>query len=277
MPRRPFGRTGVDVPVLGLGTWQLRDKERAGEALRVGLDLGLTHVDTAELYTGSEAAIAPVLRGRRDEVFLVSKVLPQNASYDGTLRACDASLRRLGTDHLDAYLLHWRGRSKIDDTMRALETLVDGGKTRFLGVSNFDVEDLEDARKALPNHAVVCDQVLYHLGDRGIEHGLLPWCKKHGVAVVAYSPFGSTGGFPAPGSRKRQVLDDIGKRHGKTARQVTLNFLTRHPSVFAIPKSENPDHVREIAGSVGWELSEKDLEAIDAAFPAGKPRALGLL
>lgn len=270
VPTRPFGPTGVDVPVIGQGTWQLRDKKAAAEALAEGLRLGMTHVDTAELYTGSEEAIAPVLAGRRDDVFLVSKVLPRNASYEGTQKACDASLKRLGTDRLDVYLQHWRDDTfPLADTMRALEHLVDAGKTRFLGVSNFDVADLEEAKGHLRKHPIVCDQVLYHLGARGIEHELVPYCRRERIAVVAYSPFGSRGGFPPGGSAKRRVLDEIGKRHGRSAHQVALAFVTRDPVVFTIPKAESLAHVRDNAGGA-FELAPRDLDEIDRAFPLPK-------
>jgi len=274
--RRTFGSTGVDVTVIGQGTWQLRDPERATEALRAGLDLGMTHLDTAELYRGSEEVVANALQGRRrEEVFVVSKVLPQNAGYRGTLKACEASLRRLRMAQLDVYLLHWWSDSHpIEDTMRAMGDLIDQGKVRFAGVSNLDVSELEQAQAALgKKHRIVCDQVLYHLGERSIEHELLPHCARKGIAVVAYSPLGGPGGraFPQPGSKAWNVLEDVGRRHGKTPRQVALRFLTRHPSVFAIPKAEEVEHVRENAGGAGWTLTEADVAVIEQAFP--RPRA----
>lgn len=268
MLTRPFGWTGVEVPVIGQGTWQLRDKRRAAEALRVGLDLGMTHVDTAELYTGSEQVVREALAGRgRGEVFLVSKVLPRHASHKGTLEACARSLERLGTDHLDAYLLHWNsGERPIAETMRALAELADAGKTRFVGVSNFDVDELEEAKAALGKHRLACNQVLYHLEERGIESDILPWCKRNGVAVVGYSPFGSTHGFPSPRSEGGKVLAAVAERLGKTPRQVALAFLTRDPSVFAIPKAEDPQHVRDNAGGA-FELPRDAVEELDRAFP----------
>lgn len=267
MRKRPFGHTGVQVPVIGQGTWQLRDKKAAADALRVGLDLGMTHVDTAELYTGSEQAIAPVIRDRRDEVFLVSKVLPRNATYKGTLEACRRSLERLGTDRLDVYLLHWRtDEHPLEDCMRALGELVDQGLTRFVGVSNFDVPDLEMAKSHLGRHRLAENQVLYHLGARGIEADVVPWCKRNGVAVVGYSPFGSTGGFPSPRTPGGKVLEDVARRLGKTPRQVALAFLTRDPGVFAIPKAEKAEHVRDNAGG-DLDLPTDAVAEIDAAFP----------
>lgn len=279
MERRTFGSTGDSVPVIGQGTWQLRDPAKAEAALRAGLDLGLTHIDTAELYTGSEEVVGRAIRGRRDEAFVVSKVLPRNASYEGTTKACESSLRRLQSERLDVYLLHWNeSYVRLDETMRAMGDLIQAGRTRFAGVSNFDVEELREAQAALKGHRIVCDQVLYHLADRGIEHELLPFCERNGVAVVAYSPFGGPGaGWPPGGKRGARTLEEIAHKHGQTPRQVCLNFLTRHENVFAIPKAENEEHVRENAGSVGWELDERDLDAIESAFPLGKPRRLGMI
>lgn len=267
MLRRPFGPTGVDVAVVGQGTWQLKDTEAATEALRVGLDLGMTHVDTAELYTGSEQAIAPALAGRRDEVFLVSKVLPKNASFAATIRACEASLARLGTDHLDVYLQHWTdGSHPIEETMRAMGELIDRKLIRWAGVSNFDVDELEEARRALGKHRLAANQVLYHLQERGIESEILPWCKRHDVAVVGYSPFGSRHGFVDPASRGGKALAALAARLGKTPRQVALAFLTRDPSLFAIPKAERIAHVRENAGGA-FALPAEAIAELDRAFP----------
>lgn len=272
MLRRKFGWTGVDVPVIGQGTWKIeggRDTERqAVEALRLGLDLGMTHIDTAEMYGRGrvEELVAEAIAGRRDEVFLVSKVMPDNASYEGTLRACERSLKRLRTGWLDLYLLHWPSSYPIGDTMRAMEELIARGLVRFIGVSNFDVEGLRGAEGALSRERLACDQVLYHLGYRAIERRLLPYCAKRGMAVVGYSPFGQ-GDFPSPRSAGGRVLAEVAKRHGRTPRQVALNFLTRHPSVFTIPKAVRPEHVRENSGGVGWDLTEDDITAIDRAFP----------
>ncbi|MEA3200951.1 MAG: hypothetical protein QOE90_2379 [Thermoplasmata archaeon] len=267
IPKRKFGPTGVDVPVLGQGTWQLRDKGAALETLKVGLDLGMTHVDTAELYRGSEEVVGEAIRGRREQVFLVSKVLPSHASFEGTLRACEQSLAKLGTERLDVYLLHWSdGSHPIAETMRAMGELIDKGKIRWAGVSNFDVEELEEAKSALGRHRLACNQVLYHLDQRGIESDVLPWCKRNGVAVVGYSPFGSTNGFPSAASRGGKALGDVARRLGKTPRQVALAFLSRDPDVFLIPKAEKVEHARDNAGG-GLTLSKNDIEALDAAFP----------
>lgn len=273
MLKRKFGWTDVEVPVIGQGTWMIegdRDTERlAVEALRLGLDLGLTHIDTAEMYGNGhvEELVAEAIAGRREEVFLVSKVLPSNASYEGTLRACKRSLKRLKTDWLDLYLLHWPSSSiPIGDTMRAMEKLVAEGLVRFIGVSNFDLEELKEAEDSLRNERMACDQVLYHLGYRGIERRLLPYCTKQGIAVVGYAPFGH-GNFPSPKSAGGRVLTEIAERHNRTSRQVALNFLTRHSCIFTIPKNSRPERARENSGGVGWELTEYEVAAINQAFP----------
>jgi diketogulonate reductase-like aldo/keto reductase len=271
--KRLFGPTGVAVPVIGQGTWNIegsRDQEtRAVEALRAGIDLGLTHIDTAEMYGRgrAEALVGEAIRGRRDEVFLVSKVLPSNASYAGTLRACERSLSHLGTDHLDLYLLHWEGSHPITETMRAMERLIDEGRILFAGVSNFDVPKLEEARAAMRNHPLAANQVLYHLGERGIERTVIPYCHQHGIAVVGYTPFGQDA-FPRPLSKGGRVLTSVAQHHKRTVRQVILNFLVRLPNVFTIPKSSNVKHTRENAGGGDWTLPAEDLAAIDHVFPA---------
>lgn len=276
MLKREFGSTGVSVPVIGQGTWNM-DAEGL-EALRLGIELGMTHIDTAELYTGAEQVVARVLRDNRKKIFLVSKVLPSNASHKGTLRACDASLQRLKTDYLDAYLLHWwTGAYPIAETMRAMEELVAAGKIRHIGVSNLDIEQLKQAQKALGRAKIVCNQVLYHLRSRGIENRLIGYCESHRIAVVGYSPFGQ-GDFPAPKSKQGKVLESIAAGHGKTARQVALNFLTRRNSLFVIPKSADPGHVRENAGATGWKLDQEDLKLIDSVFPVpGKDEPLDMI
>jgi len=272
MIKRKFGRTNIEVPVIGQGTWMIegdRNTERlAIEALRLGLDLGMTHIDTAEMYGNGrvEEMVAETITGRREEVFLVSKVLPSNASYEGTIRACERSLKRLKTDWLDMYLLHWPGAHPIRETMRAMEKLVAEGLIRLIGVSNFDVEELKAAEKALRNEPIACDQVLYHLGYRGIERRLLLYCTKRKIAVVGYAPFGH-GNFPSPHSVRGQVLAEIAERHSRTPQQVALNFLTRHPNIFTIPKTRRPERVRENSGGVGWELTDYNIAAINYAFP----------
>jgi diketogulonate reductase-like aldo/keto reductase len=277
--RRKFGWTGLNVPVIGMGTWMIegrsRDAERrAIEALHLGLDLGMNHIDTAEMYGNGrvEELVAEAVDGQREKVFLVSKVLPSNASYEGTLKACERSLKRLKTDFIDLYLLHWpSSQHPIEETMRAMEKLVDEGMIKFIGVSNFDVEQLREAQKALVKHRIACNQVLYHLAYRGIERELLPYCTENGIAIVGYSPFGH-GNFLSSHSRGGKVLDEIAKRHNRTVRQVALNFLTRDSNLFTIPKAGNPDHIRDNSGAVGnWKLTDEDIAAIDRTFPL--PRA----
>jgi diketogulonate reductase-like aldo/keto reductase len=268
MERRPFGSTKREVAVIGQGTWSIEqaDAGTAAAALRRGLDLGMTHIDTAEMY-GSGAAeerVGEAIAGRRDEVFLVSKVLPHNASRTGTIAACERSLKRLRTDRLDCYLLHWRGSHPLADTVAAFERLRADGKILSWGVSNFDVDDLDEVR-AIGHPA--CNQVLYHLNVRAIEHAVIPWCERNRVAVVAYSPFGHGGDFPAPQSKGGRALGEIAGRHGAAPRQIALSFLTRRRSVFAIPKAANPDHAEENAGAGVIHLSDGELARIDAAFP----------
>ena len=248
------------------------------EAVRMGIELGMTHIDTAEMYTGAEEITAEAIRGIRSKIFLVSKVVPSNASYKGTLRACDASLRRLKTDYLDVYLLHWwSGSHPIGETMRAMEELVAAGKVRYIGVSNFDVDQLKQAQRALTREKIICDQVIYHLRSRAIENHVLPYCESQNIAVVGYSPFGQ-GDFPSSGSKQGKALQTIADRHGKTPRQVALNFLTRRKSLFTIPKAGKVEHVRDNSGGTGWKLTEDDLKLIDGAFPpAGKGEPLDML
>ncbi|WP_342378919.1 aldo/keto reductase [Myxococcus stipitatus] len=273
MEQHVFGGTGKHVPVLGQGTWQMEgdDHAEAIRSLRAGLDLGLTHVDTAELYGRGrveELIVSEAIAGRRNEVFLVSKVMPSNASYAGTLAACEKSLKKLRTDWLDCYLLHWPGSHPLEETVRAFEKLVADGKIRSWGVSNFAVSDLEELLLLTKPERIACNQVLYHLEERAIEHAVLPWCEARGIAVVGYSPFGN-GNFPQPDSEGGRVLADIARAHGATPRQVALQFLVRRPSLFAIPKSSRVAHLKDNAAASMLELSADDLGRIDAAFPLG--------
>jgi diketogulonate reductase-like aldo/keto reductase len=263
------------VPAIGQGTWHLESDAAAPAiaALQRGLDLGMTHVDTAELYGSGkvEALVGKAIAGRRDEVYLVSKVMPSNASADGTLRACERSLRQLGTDHLDCYLLHWPGQVPLADTFGAFERLREQGKILSYGVSNFDEDELGEAIAVAGPGRIACNQVLYNLSERGIEHAVLPLCEAEGIAVVGYTPFG-TASFPPPGP-SGQRLAQIAARRGVTARQVALAFLTRRPSLFAIPKSGKAQHTEENATSGDLVLSEAEIAEIDAAFPLGKRRS----
>jgi diketogulonate reductase-like aldo/keto reductase len=269
MKSRSFGQTARNVPIIGQGTWQIDGGDRAGAvtSMRRGLDAGMTHIDTAEMYGDAELLVRDAIRGRREEVFLVSKVLPSNASRAGTIKACERSLDRLGTDRLDCYLLHWRGRFPVRDTIAAFEDLVRDGKILSWGVSNFDVEDLDEAMAIAGPGKIACNQVLYHLEERAIEHAVLPWCEKNSVALVGYSPFGS-GSFPKSSSAGGQVLARIGARHQATARQVALTWLARR--TFVIPKASKADHVAENAAAGDIVLTADDAAAIDAAFPRGR-------
>jgi diketogulonate reductase-like aldo/keto reductase len=280
--KRIFGTTQRLVASIGQGTWKIEGSAAADviAALRRGLDLGLTHIDTAEMYGSgaSERIIGKAIEGRRDEVFLVSKVLPNHASKNGTLAACEKSLAHLRTDRLDCFLLHWRGSVPLEDTIAAFETLVRQGKILAWGVSNFDVQDLaEVAAIAGPGHPA-CNQVLYHLKERAIEHAVLPWCAQHGTAVVAYTPFGQSPGIFAGESKAAKVLREIADSHGATPRQVALRFLLRRPEIFVIPKASDIAHVTENAGTYNLELNDSDMAKIDAAFPLGKaPRGLPMI
>jgi diketogulonate reductase-like aldo/keto reductase len=279
MKLRQFGQNGPPVSVIGQGTWYIDrgDRKSAVAALRHGIDLGMTHIDTAEMYGDAEPVVADAIAGRRDEVFLVSKVLPSNASRRGTITACERSLKRLKTDRLDCYLLHWRGSYPLSETVAAFEELVAAGKIRSWGVSNFDADDLDEMLDVAGKGKIACNQVLYHLQERAIEHAVIPWCEKHGTAVVAYSPFGHSD-FPSPRSKGGEVLRAIADAHRATARQVALAFLTRAPLVFAIPKASSEQHAAENAAAGDLVLSADEIAAIDKAFPRGpKPRGLPML
>jgi diketogulonate reductase-like aldo/keto reductase len=271
---REFGSTHRQVVPVGQGTWKIEASaaDCAAAALRRGLDLGLTHIDTAEMYGSgaSERVIARAIEGRRDEVFLVSKVLPSNASKKGTVAACEKSLSRLRTDRLDCYLLHWRSSVPLEETIAAFESLAAQGKILSWGVSNFDVEDLEEvAAIAGPGHPA-CNQVLYHLQVRAIEQAVLPWCRKHGSAVVAYTPFGQSPKIFEGGGKSAAVLREIADAHEATPRQIALGYLLRNPEVFVIPKASDLAHVEENAGTNRVKLSAPEIARIDAAFPVGR-------
>jgi diketogulonate reductase-like aldo/keto reductase len=279
MERRQFGSTKRQVAVIGQGTWYIEGCGRASAvaALRRGLDRGMTHIDTAEMYGAAEELIAEAIAGRRDEVFLVSKVLPHHASRHGTIVACDESLSRLHTDRLDCYLLHWRGGYPLEETFEAFQHLQRDGKILSWGVSNFDVPDLEEARQIVGDGSLVCNQVLYHVQERAIEHAVMPWCETHGVAVVGYAPFGH-GRFPGPRTKGGRVLQEIAEAHNATPRQVALRFLIRRPLTFTIPKASRPEHAVENAMAGDLQLTELELARIEEAFPLGRrPRELPVL
>lgn len=279
MRHNPFGHTTRDVSVIGQGTWYIDNGDRAAavRALRAGLDAGMSHIDTAEMYGDAELVIAEAIADRRDEVFLVSKVLPSNASRKGTIAACERSLKRLGTDRLDCYLLHWRGQVPLAETVAAFGELKAAGKIASWGVSNFDVDDLNELSKLAGKGAIACNQVLYHLQERAIEHRVIPWCESHGVAVVAYSPFGHND-FPSMRSPGGKILQQIADAHQATPRQVALAFLIRRPSVFAIPKASSAAHAADNAAASALTLSAAELADIEKVFPRGRePSSLPML
>jgi len=254
---------GGEIPVLGLGTWRMGERGKsAGEeevALRLGLDLGMTLIDTAEMYGdgGAEKIVGKVISGRRDGVYLVSKVLPQNAGRKAAVTACENSLRRLGTDHLDLYLLHWRGSVPLGETVAAFETLHRDGKIRHWGVSNFELADM----KALETAAVAANQLLYNLVRRGIEWDLLPWCRARGIPVMAYSPVEQGRLLRNPALRRLAT-----ERH-VTPAQLALAWVLHQPGVVVIPKAANPAHLRENRAALDIALTPKELAALDRAFP----------
>ena len=271
--RQVITRSGALLGVLGQGTWEMgaRRGERAREvaALRLGFDLGLTLVDTAEMYAdgGAEEVVAEAMQGRRDEVFVVTKVLPRNASRSGTLAAAERSLQRLRTDHIDLYLLHWDGPHPLAETLAAFAALRQQGKVLHYGVSNFDLKDMLEVERTPDGAGVCADQVFYNLMRRGIERNLLPWCIERKIAIMAYTPV-EQGRLAKPGrSGQRRALEQVAKRHGATLSQVALAWTIRAPGVVAVVKAARPEHVRENAGAVELQLDADDLRELDAAFP----------
>jgi diketogulonate reductase-like aldo/keto reductase len=275
MKHRPFGANGPQVPVIGQGTWYIDRGDRAGAiaALRHGIDLGMSHIDTAEMYGDAELVVADAVAGRRDDVFLVSKVLPSNASRRGTINACERSLARLRTDRLDCYLLHWRGSYPLAETVAAFEQLVSAGKIRSWGVSNFDADDLDELLAIAGPGKIACNQVLYHLRQRAIEHAVIPWCERNKVAVVAYSPFGHDD-FPSPRGKPGELLQRIASAHGASARQAALSFLTREAAVFAIPKAATAAHAADNAAAGALILSAEEIAAPIRPFRAAADHAV---
>jgi diketogulonate reductase-like aldo/keto reductase len=282
MKHKAFGTTGVDLPVMGQGTWNMPEsgsaRREAQRAIECGIELGMTHLDTAEMYGAGavEQFLGEVIRDiPREKLFIATKVLPGNATFQGTLEAAQRSLARLRCDYLDLYLLHWPGSHPLEATMQALETLVERGTTRFVGVSNFESDAMLEAASYLRGVPLACNQVLYHLGERGIEHELIPIARQRGIAIVAYTPFGR-GGFLRT-AKGRSVLDGVARKHGATPRQVALAFLTRERNVFAIPKAAQVAHVKENAAAGSLTLQADDIAAIDQAFPRGRPGPLATL
>ena len=261
------GRGGIEMPILGQGTWKMGERperrDEEVESLRLGLDLGMTLIDTAEMYGdgGAEQVVGQAIEGRRHEAFVVSKVLPHNASLEGTIRAAERSLGHLGTDWIDLYLLHWPGRHPLEETFEAFSRLEEQGKIRYFGVSNFDLHEMEAAERLPAGGKVVTNQVLYNLRRRNIERTVLPWCRRHEILVMAYSPF-------EQGRLDRgDALHDIARKHGATPAQIALVWTLRHDSVVAIPKASRPDHVRENAAALAFALTDDDLDELDRAYP----------
>jgi diketogulonate reductase-like aldo/keto reductase len=267
--RLPSGET---VPQLGQGTWHMGENSRLRKeevaALKLGLDLGLTLIDTAEMYGngGAEEVVAEAVQGRRDECFIVSKVLPENSTKAGTIAACERSLKRLKTDRIDLYLLHWRGRPKLEETLAGFEALIASGAIRSWGVSNFDVDDMDEL-VALPGGAACgSNQLLYNLRRRGIEAGLLPWCREHDIPIMAYSPI-------EQGRLLRdRALTAVAIRHRATPAQIALAWVLRQKDMMVIPKATMLEHVRENRAALDIKLTEQDLGELNRAFPPPKGR-----
>ena len=270
--------SGRSIPTFGLGTWRMGEsgRLRADEvaALRHGIARGVTLIDTAEMYGDGEAEriVADAVGRRRDEIFIVSKVLPGNASRDGTIAACEASLKRLKTDRIDLYLLHWRGSVPLEETIEAFSELAQAGKILDWGVSNFDISDMGELWKTPDGDCAVTNQVLYNLTRRGIEFDLMPWCRQHRVPVMAYSPIeqGRLLGHAA--------LREIAKRHDATPAQIALAWLMRHDDVIVIPKATGLTHVDENLGALDLLLTHEDFVALDRAYPPPRsPQPLDML
>jgi len=264
---------GTDVPAFGLGTWRMGERSQIRQAevaaLKAGLDLGVRLVDTAEMYGEGEAEsiVGEAIAGRRDETYVVSKVYPHNASRAGVVAACERSLKRLKTDRIDLYLLHWRGSHKLADTVAGFEALMAAGKIRAWGVSNLDVEDMDELHAVKGGKACATNQVLYNLARRGIEAGLLAWCRKQGVPVMAYSPLDQARIPGAPG------LAAVAKRHGATPAQIMLAWAARHPDAIVIPKATRLEHLRANIAAMELKLTAEDFADLDRAFPPPKRRA----
>jgi diketogulonate reductase-like aldo/keto reductase len=266
MPNVKFP-TGETVPALGQGTWMMGDspsrRKTEADALRLGIDLGMTLIDTAEMYAsgGAEETVGEAIAGRRDEVFIVSKVMPDNASRRGTVAACEKSLRRLKTDRIDLYLLHWPGPAPIAETVDAFTTLKHAGKIRAWGVSNFDVDEMEDVAALADGGAVATNQVMYNLKRRGIEYDLIPWCAQRGIPIMAYSP------LDQGRLLRSRELEAIAARHKASVAQVALAWALQQRQVMVIPKAGSVAHVRENYGALAVALDARDMAALDRAFP----------
>lgn len=266
MDLRPLGNTGVEIPVIGLGTWQYRG---GVEPLRRGISLGAWLIDTAEMYS-TEGVVADAVEGQRDQVFIATKVLGSHLRHHEVMEAADRSLRRLRTDMIDLYQVHWpSSRVPIAETMGTMEELVDQGKVRFIGVSNFSATQLDEARRAMGKYEIVSNQVLYNLVNRDIERDLLPYCQRHQITVIAYSPLDRGGLASRPRLWRRQTmetLERVAAEAGKTQAQVALNWCLSRPNVVAIPKANRVEHVVENCQAAGWALTPQQVQALDSAF-----------
>jgi len=264
---------GFTVHAIGQGTWYMGEKasQRRNEvdALRAGIDLGLTLIDTAEMYAdgAAEEVVGEAIKGQREKVYLVSKVYPWNAGGQKGIAACDASLRRLGTDRIDLYLLHWRGTFGLDETVELMETLQQQGKIGRWGVSNLDYDDMQALWGVSGGAACATNQVLYHLASRGIEYDLLPWCQQQNIPVMAYCPLAQAGRLRS-GLMSHPVVNDIARSHQASAAQILLAWVISHKGVMAIPKAATIEHVKENAGALSIALSAEELVKLDNAFPA---------
>lgn len=268
---------GVVLPAIGQGTWYMGENpgHRRAEvsALRAGVDLGLTLIDTAEMYAdgGAEEVVGEALNGLRERVFLVSKVYPWNAGGQKAIAACEASLRRLKTDYLDLYLLHWSGNFTFAETVEAMETLIAQGKIRRWGVSNLDVDEMQALWQVPGGRQCATNQVLYHLASRGIEYDLLPWCQQHQLPVMAYSPLAQAGRLRS-GLLNHPVVNEIAHAHSASAVQILLAWVISHQGVMAIPKAASVEHVQQNAAALSITLSAQELAALDKAYPAPKEK-----
>ena len=266
-----------EIPILGQGTWRMGEKasqkQMEIDALKLGIDLGMTLIDTAEMYGegGAEKVVSEAIADRREEIYLVSKFYPHNASYDGVIAACDRSLSRLKTDYLDLYLLHWRGSVPLSETLSGLQHLKQVGKILDYGVSNFDTDDMEEAESNPGGKEIVTNQVLYNLMRRGIEWDLLPWCKERGIPIMAYSPIEQRA-FVSDSK-----LNNIAAKHNATSTQIALSWLLHQDNVISIPKATNPNHVKENRAALDIELTEEDLQQLERAYkPPSRKMSLAM-
>ncbi len=259
--------SGREIPILGQGTWRMGEdssqKDAEIGALRLGLDMGMTLIDTAEMYGegGAEEVVGEAIANRRESVYLVSKVYPHNASRKGAIEACERSLKRLKTDRIDLYLLHWRSSIPLSETLEAFESLKEAGKIQDYGVSNFDADDMKKAINLPNGKQIATNQVLYNLARRGIEWDLLPWCRQHNIPIMAYSP------IEQKGILNNSQLKSVASRHNATPAQIGLAWLLQQPGIIAIPKASNPEHVKENSAALDIQLTQEDLTQLDQAFP----------